>query len=148
LETLMPKKSNDQDSNSTFDFAEWGDRVLCYAPQKPGLGGLKTRFVLRLPRLSRRNTPALHELPVLRPPGASTRPQLTGAPEWQDLPTLVRRSFDAFLIHAQTAAERVAFRRQDPIEMDGEDALIPCVDQRSGARRVARCAPDGSVRCE
>ena len=49
---------------------------------------------------------------------------------------------------AEATPETVAFQREDPIRMDGQDALIPYVDQRSGAHYVARCAPDGSVRLE
>jgi hypothetical protein len=127
----MAEKYTDQDSKSTFDFAVWGERVVRYAPKEhPPAEPSSSRF-------------------VSEPVETVWTEESVGGPEWKDLPTLVRRSFDAFLImHAEAIPETVAFQLEDPIRIDGEDALIPYADKRSGEHYVARCAPDGGVRLE
>jgi hypothetical protein len=156
----MPKKYTEEDSNSTFDFAEWGDRgALHYAPPKTGaLAALQKRLALRLRRKFKRAKREAVALPKkrwapepassrfvwqpgdLRPLEGSTSTQKSvGAFEWQDLPTLVWRSFGGFLIlQAQATANTVAFQRHDPITMDGEDALVPL--RRSAVWRTLRRA--------
>lgn len=69
-----------------------------------------------------------------------------GTVEFKDLPTLVRRSFLAFMqLQAEAAADTASFVRNGDPRMERQDTLIPYAEQISGHSWTARVAPDGGV---